>query len=989
MASTKLQNTFLSTYKDDFRDSDNYHRILFNSGRALQARELTQSQTIIQREVERFARYIFKEGALLTSSLGNLASAELAVDYVKLDTSVNQLPDGYAALVGTTVTNTGAIASPISARIKAVIPAEGGDPATLMVEYIDGGNNNPINITTPEIFRAGQNLTTTLGTLTVQSTDTVGNPATGKGSILTTPTTEFFALGHFVFVPSQTIVISKYSNVPSEVIGFIVTEQIVTVADELALYDNQGSTPNLTSPGADRYRIRMTLALESDVAASDTFIPLMKITLGQIELIQTGDNALSRIGDTIARRTYEESGNYVVANKDRFQIQVIDDENPNYIGFKIQPGIAYVNGRRIEKPISTTLRVAKPRDPVAYTGETTGLNVSADYGSYLLADSMYGLINKLTIISDNAKISSDVNLYNGINKAGTVIGTVKIRSLDKVEDNYRIHIFDLQMDSNGSGTIYSLSSARSIGSDSSNYANLVLDENRIKLYNTANNSLLFRLPQNRPYSLETITMDVGEVFTSTTDGSGVVSFTTSRVADEFSREIDWLIAYDSAGEVLTLNDVTKDTGGAGSTSVQLSGLQANKDVSLFAYVNISANVKAKTLVENASETVTLVNNEFKLTKADIFKFKVVVDNTTNEIITYKFDLNTGHRDNFYNVGSGKLKPGAAAPGGTINVIYDYFQHGAGDFFSVNSYGSVEYDQIPSYRLKNGSIINLRDAIDLRPTIDSSGSNFTGSNSDILRIPVNGGLINISTADFYLTRTDIIYLDVDEQIKIRKGVPTTKKIAPTTPPGALLLHAVQYRPYTIDKNDVVISTPRNTGYTMSQIRRIEDRVSRLEEVSTLTLTELNTNNITVIDENGNTRTKLGLTADGFVDHSQSLSINNINYRASLDRLEGSLRPMQIRRQLPLYYDSDASLGVQRYGNTIWPKFTEVVMVNQTIASGPMLVNQFTISKFIGSASLYPDADAWVERRTITSGNVSRVIRDGDLSTYDKFREYGTG
>ena len=46
MATTISNTTFSGTYKDDFLDSDNYHRILFNSGKALQARELTQSQTI-------------------------------------------------------------------------------------------------------------------------------------------------------------------------------------------------------------------------------------------------------------------------------------------------------------------------------------------------------------------------------------------------------------------------------------------------------------------------------------------------------------------------------------------------------------------------------------------------------------------------------------------------------------------------------------------------------------------------------------------------------------------------------------------------------------------------------------------------------------------------------------------------------------------------------------------------------------------------------
>ena len=64
MAKAFTENSFSSTYKDDFIDSDNYHRILFNSGRALQARELIQMQTIIQEEVARFGRNIFKDGAV-------------------------------------------------------------------------------------------------------------------------------------------------------------------------------------------------------------------------------------------------------------------------------------------------------------------------------------------------------------------------------------------------------------------------------------------------------------------------------------------------------------------------------------------------------------------------------------------------------------------------------------------------------------------------------------------------------------------------------------------------------------------------------------------------------------------------------------------------------------------------------------------------------------------------------------------------------------
>ena len=52
MSTTFNKSTFETTYKDDFDSADNFHRILFNSGRALQARELTQMQTIIQKKLQ-------------------------------------------------------------------------------------------------------------------------------------------------------------------------------------------------------------------------------------------------------------------------------------------------------------------------------------------------------------------------------------------------------------------------------------------------------------------------------------------------------------------------------------------------------------------------------------------------------------------------------------------------------------------------------------------------------------------------------------------------------------------------------------------------------------------------------------------------------------------------------------------------------------------------------------------------------------------------
>ena len=70
MATTITSSTFTNTYKDDYLDSDGYHKILFNSGVALQARELTQLQTILQNQIKR--RYIFNTHLHLHQELQQL-----------------------------------------------------------------------------------------------------------------------------------------------------------------------------------------------------------------------------------------------------------------------------------------------------------------------------------------------------------------------------------------------------------------------------------------------------------------------------------------------------------------------------------------------------------------------------------------------------------------------------------------------------------------------------------------------------------------------------------------------------------------------------------------------------------------------------------------------------------------------------------------------------------------------------------------------------
>ena len=58
-------NFFIDPYYDDFNESKNFHRILFKPGLAVQARELTQLQTILQNQIDRFGEHIFQEGSIV------------------------------------------------------------------------------------------------------------------------------------------------------------------------------------------------------------------------------------------------------------------------------------------------------------------------------------------------------------------------------------------------------------------------------------------------------------------------------------------------------------------------------------------------------------------------------------------------------------------------------------------------------------------------------------------------------------------------------------------------------------------------------------------------------------------------------------------------------------------------------------------------------------------------------------------------------------
>ena len=517
MATTFTSATFSNTYKDDFLDSDNFHRILFNSGRTLQARELTQLQTIIQKQIERFGNNIFKEGAVVKPGGVNLNNS---YEYIKLNTSVNTLPATLSSLVGTSFTGQ---TSGVIAKVIEVIAAEGSDPATLYVQYTSTTSSSA-STTAPIRMQAGENIDNGTTTLTVQTVNTVSNPAVGTGSRLSIASGIYYTQGFFVFNENQSKILSKYSDAVDADVGFKVVEDVVTTADDTGLYDNQGSTPNLSAPGADRYRIRLIIADRSDIDSDENFVHVATIKNGVIYSTNEDTDAYKVPNDVIAQRIFENSGNYIVKP---FKIKFDEDSDATKLQLQVSEGVAVVEGYRAARHFPTVLRIDRATNTIKLENEVT----PASFGNYVMVDpaNVKGL--------PNINVFEKMNLRSAINHGGSTIGSARVKAVAEDGVNYRYHLFDIVMNSG-----QAFRNVKSIGTSATNYFNPTLENSKAVLKEPRNNVSLFAIPKDRPQTIEQISLAVQRRFTTSTNGSGAGTLPTLTGGETYTNIGDWVFA---------------------------------------------------------------------------------------------------------------------------------------------------------------------------------------------------------------------------------------------------------------------------------------------------------------------------------------------------------------------------------------------------------------------------------------------------------------
>jgi hypothetical protein len=461
---TLSTNFNVAPYYDDFDESKNFHRILFRPGLAVQARELTQMQSILQNQIDRFASHIFKEGSTVQGLESNY------------DTNYTFIKIRNTNLTGNTVTvsdfSNKIIKGVTSGVIATVIGVNDGSEAntpnfkTLFVKYLAANN------TTGFRFFANNEIINTLGGGTIYSANSIPavlgthtTGATGIGAAVKFNAGIVYAKDHFIRVPEQTVVVDKYDALTASArVGFDITETIVTETNDESLLDPANGSYNYAAPGASRLKLVADLrSVNLNAVVSNTFIELFQVKDGVVQSISTRPQ-YAQIRDYMAQRTADESGDYVVSGFDlnvKEHLKVGNNQgvftaarggNVQQLVVSAEPGKAYVKGYDVERIATISRTIDKATD----TESVQSAKALADYGNYIIVDNVVGNwdVNRQSVVSLRSQQANAVSTlnYSVTNFPAAQIGTARVRGIEYLTGipglpsaQYKLYLTDVNM----------------------------------------------------------------------------------------------------------------------------------------------------------------------------------------------------------------------------------------------------------------------------------------------------------------------------------------------------------------------------------------------------------------------------------------------------------------------------------------------------------------------------------------------------------------
>ncbi len=817
-----------------------------------------------------------------------------------------------------------------------------------------------LNITTGQAFTTGEKITggTSGATGTLESVSTQSSEATSTISVAS-PGVVTFASPHNL-KEGQHITFDAISAQDQTVA--ITSSDVFTVRNPLAgqfeLYRADGTTPTNINQYTSSGNVLHGVVIVSNV--SGTFIPGETITGG------TSGNSANIQADTL--------------------------------GFKGVTSYDFPQVKQIGMAGSPT-----------YTADTA-------------IDSTNGVNKVISGTIDNANGSQDVTGINTFFTEELIVGD----SISFTNDSgdTETHIVKL-VNSNSSLTLENGSAAAS--------TKTIVTRRRTKIQSPEKNVSVFQLPYETIKTLKTTensgitdtNFKVRRHFVQTLSSNGdatITAGTNETFAALLENDFSVSVMTTGSGSSGDVGDVFSLSGNnhEGDPIFTLSGSPTGKTllidmganfqghkVKILATVNRSvAGSKTKTLntastVQKTSQT-EIESGTIGLGKADVYSVtsvKMAADFSTDAVsgdtdITDRFDLDTGQRDNFYDIGRLKLKTGAITPTGRLLVTFDYFSHGTGDYFDVDSYsGIIDYENIPSFTSgTTGQVYELRDSLDFRPRVDDASTINSGdqdrsydgtgaSTVDVVKFETD----ITSDFEFYLQRVDKIYLDKEGNFRVLKGASSLTPEIPGVLDNAMHLYTLFIPSYTLDTADVGIEAIDNRRYTMRDIGRLEKRIENTEYYTQLSLLEQSAQTLQIQDANGFDRFKNGFIVDNFTGHSIG-DPGNVDYKVAMDMAKGEMRPTFNEDAIALEERDDDGTDIQasdrvtaRYaktGDLITLPYSEETLIDQSYASKTVNVNPFGIFTWIGSIALTPQTDEWKETE-----RAPELVINNDDGTWD--------
>jgi Domain of unknown function (DUF4815) len=466
----ELQTNFnVAPFYDDYDEDKMYYRVLFRPSTAVQARELTQLQTMMQKQISRFGSSIYKDGSVVEgcnftqypalpqvkfkdSNTATLDFKLLTREVTDVANVQSHMSDSYLLVSNNTLLRA-AIFEAFSGA-EAAVNRGSNDTNRAYVIYINTGRSDAssggsltgtgtpvytfstagekINVYSPLQDKTGAlNPNYYVGDIyTLPSNNTVNALGTGFG--LHVGQGIIYQKGFFLKSNPKNFMIKEHStNAVGIKVGFNTKEYIVTPHEDPSLYDNSLGSPNYNAPGA--YRLKLVPDLiaydttNTDVIIPKDFVPVVDFSGGTGTAVTIQEDPLySIIGDVMAKRTKEESGDYVVKP---FQVNVEPTSNTQTMYYTVSPGVAYVDGYRVEFRSPRRIEVRRGIDSNSSLNE----RVTVNFGNYMKVADFSGIVDvggieSVDLYSAN-QYSLTKNFAGGVNPTGTIVGNATIRAV--------------------------------------------------------------------------------------------------------------------------------------------------------------------------------------------------------------------------------------------------------------------------------------------------------------------------------------------------------------------------------------------------------------------------------------------------------------------------------------------------------------------------------------------------------------------------------